>query len=406
MPNYSYIARSFSGEEKRGEVEVANEHELAKNLHSEGYILVSADIAGSKKKADLISSLTTFSQGVSLADKMMFARNLRIMVSAGISIPKALGTLSSQSRSKKFRLALHDIAERVTKGDGFAASLAAYPDIFSELFMSMIEIGEQSGTLEESLKNLTMQMEREYELKSKIKGALIYPAVVIAATIGIGILMLIVVVPQLAATFAELKIKLPLTTRIVVFLGVTLSANWYFLPFILFAAFFIFKAAIVTSAGQKSKDAILLKTPIIAGIVKQSNAAYISRALNSLLASGVPIVQGLEILSKTTGNDYFKKALTKSAEDLKRGGKLSEALMPYQNLFPSTVLQMMEVGEETGQMAEILGKVADFFEEELTNTTRNLSSLIEPVLMLFIGAIVGFFAVSMIQPLYTMTQGL
>ena len=202
MPNYNYFAKSFKGEIKSGTLEVKNEKELARLLRQEGYVLISVNLETKKRKLEI--SLPFLKQSVSLTDKMMFTRNLQVMVSAGISLPRAIRTLSLQTKNKRFQQILLEIVEEINKGKSLSDALVKYPDAFSELFQSMIKVGEESGTLEEVLKVLTRQMERDYDLKSKIKGALIYPAVIICAMIGIGILMLIMVVPKLAATFEEL----------------------------------------------------------------------------------------------------------------------------------------------------------------------------------------------------------
>lgn len=401
MPTFTYTAKSFSGELKSGTMEAANERELARLLRQEGFILTSAEIPEKKKFVFKLPPLFPWA-GVSLTEKMMLVRNLRVMVGAGISIPRALNILSAQAKSRRLKGALGKISEAVVGGRNFSDGLAEHPGIFSELFVSMIRVGEESGTLDEVLSTLNLQMEREHELKSKIKGALMYPAVVILAMIGVGILMLIVVVPQLAAIFKELNIELPLTTRIVIGLGTFLSNFWYTLPFIILIWALVFRVLLASKPGKKAKDKALLNIPIIGQLIKQSNAAYITRTLGSLISAGVPFVQALEILARSVGNEYFKQAIIAASERTKKGEKLSGVLADYQTLFPATVVQMLQVGEETGQTADILQKLAEFYEEEVTNATKNIASVIEPILMLIIGATVGFFAVSMIQPMYSM----
>ncbi len=332
----------------------------------------------------------------------MFTRNLQVMISAGVPLPRSLNILATQAKNKKFKKALLAVIEEVMKGKGFSESLKEYPEIFPELFVSMIKVGEEAGTLEEVLKNLTYQMEREHDLRSKIMGAMIYPAVIITAMVGIGALMLIMVVPRLAETFSELEIPLPVTTQFVIGLGNFLATKWFLLPFIIFPLFFLLRMILRTKRGKRIFDGILLRLPVISPIVKKTNSAQTVRTLSSLITSGVPIVQALKIISGALGNVYFQEAMGKAMEEVRKGRKLSEALKPYQNLYPSLVLQMIEVGEETGQTSDILAKLADFFEEEVTSATKNLSALVEPLLMLLIGAAVGFFAISMIQPMYSM----
>ena len=266
----------------------------------------------------------------------------------------------------------------------------------------MIKVGEESGTLEDVLKVLTEQMEREHDLRSKILGALMYPAVILGAMAGIGVLMLIMVVPKLAETFKELDVELPATTRLVIFLGNFLAEKWYLAILIIVAIVILIRLAARTKQGKKLIDKTILKIPLISSLVKKTNSVYTTRTLSSLITAGVPIVRSLEIVSQSLSNFYFREALKNAAEKVRKGGKLSESLLPYQNIYPSLVLEMVAIGEETGETSAILGKLADFFEEEVTNITKNLSSVIEPILMLIIGGVVGFFAVSMVQPMYSM----
>lgn len=401
MPRYLYTAKSLQGEIKSGVLEAKDEHQLARTLRQEGYILVSVDLEAGKRKGKFKISLPFFG-GVSLTEKMMFTRNLRIMITAGMALPRSLETLALQSKTKKFRRILLDVVDEITKGNGFSNSLAKHTDVFSELFVSMIRVGEEAGTLEEVLKVLTNQMEREYELRSKVKGAMIYPAVVILAMIGIGILMLIVVVPKLAETFAELDVDLPPATRFVIFLGNFLAEKWFLAIIAVLFFLILFRLILRTKIGKRTTDFLILRMPIISPIMKKTNSAYTVRTLSSLITSGVPITQSLEVVSGTLGNVYFQEAMIDVAEKVRKGSKLSDALRPYEGLYPSTVIQMIEVGEETGETSTILEKLADFFEDEVTNATKNLSSVIEPVLMLIIGGVVGFFAISMIQPIYSM----
>lgn len=402
MPEYFYSAKSFQGEIKKGTLLAKDQSELARILHQEGYFLISASLNAKEVKKGKFSISLPFFGGVSLAEKMFFTRNLQVMVGAGISLPRSIRVLAGQMKSKKFKTSLMDIADEITKGRSFSESLKSYPNIFPELFQSIIKVGEETGTLEEALKTLTQQMEREHELRSKIKGAMVYPAVITCAMIGIGILMLIMVVPRLAETFKELKIELPLTTRFVIGLGNFMAKRWYLGILIIIAAIFLLRLSLRTRIGKRIIDKIVLKIPIISPIIKKTNSAYTARTLSSLFSSGVPIVRALEVVSRSLGNAYFKEAMSDVAEKVRKGTKLSEALKIYQNIYPVIVIQMIEVGEETGETSEILKKLAEFYEEEVTNATKNLSAVIEPVLMLFIGAAVGFFAISMVQPMYSM----
>ena len=383
-----------------GEAEAQDEHALAKIIKQDGFMLISAEEDKTKSRNKKIS--ISFLEGVSLGEKLFFTRNLRVMISAGISLPRALNTLAEVSKNEKFKKIILEIVDEVNKGQNLSSCLKKYPDVFSEFFVSLIKAGEESGTLETVLKNLTEQMERENELKSKLKSAMMYPSVIVSAMIGIGILMLAMVIPKLAETFADLNIDLPLTTQFVIGLGNFVSQRWYLLILILVLAVFLFRYLLKTKKGKRFFDNLSLKIPLISPIVQKTNSAYTARNLSSLINSGVPVVRALEITSGVLGNVYFKGALDDATEKVRKGQKLSVALKPYSNLYPALVIQMAEVGEETGETSEVLGKLADFYEEEVSSLSKNLSSVIEPVLMLLVGGAIGFFAISMLQPMYTM----
>lgn len=405
MSKYSYVAKSIQGEEKTGILDVKDEYQLARILKEQGFILVNAKITESLPLKKFAISLPFFNN-VSLVDKLMFVRNLQVMVSSGLPLPRALDSLSSQVRNKKFKKALLDIKDKVMKGESFSECLKFYPDIFSELFQNMVKVGEESGTLDQVFSVLSRQLERDYDLRSKIKGAMTYPAVIMVAMVGIGFLMLVLVVPKLTATFEELNVQLPLTTQLVINAGNFLAQKWYFAIAMMVVFIFVFLQILKMQSVKKGMDFLFLRLPAISVLIKKINTAYTARTLSSLIASGVSLVRSLEITAGVVNNFYFKKILLQSADQVKKGKKLSEALQLCGNIYPSTFCQMLQVGEETGETAGILAKLADFFENEVSETTKNLASIIEPILMLFIGAIVGFFAISMIQPMYSMLGGI
>jgi len=402
MATYTFKAKTLEGEEREGVLEAKDKHQLARTLRQQGLILIQAELEETEKKKRKLTFSIPFLDRVSLPEKMMFTRNLQVMVAAGLPLPRALETLTLQAKSKKFKKALLDIKEQIVKGKSFSDSLNSWPDIFSELFSNMIKVGEEAGTLEEVLKILAQQMEREHELKSKVMGAMIYPAVIICAMIGIGILMLVTTVPQLAETFEELNIELPLTTQIVIGLAKFLTTKWYLVVLIIIILIFLFLQGLRTKRGKKLMDTLTLKIPIVSPIVKKTNSAHTARTISSLISAGVPIVKALEITSGTLGNVFYKNAISQAVQKVRKGGKLSEALNLYQDIYSPIIIQMLAVGEETGETSAILEKLAEFFEDEVGHATKNLASVIEPVLMIIIGAVIGFFAISMIQPMYSM----
>jgi type IV pilus assembly protein PilC len=399
MPNYIYTAKTLNGENKTGIESAKDVHQLFQNLKAEGLVLVKIDVEGQEKKNFFISAVPSFR--VSLSDKIMMTRNLWIMVSTGLSIVRSFSLLANQTKNTKLKKALLSIKEEVNKGENFSNALGKHPDIFSNLFCSMVKVGEESGTLEEALEILSLQMGKEHELKAKIQQAMMYPLMIMLTMLGIGVVIMTFVFPQLTGFFKSLNADLPWYTKIMIGMGNFISQKWYFVILIVILFILIFIATIKTKIGRRILDTVLLKIPILSSLIKKKNSAVLIRCLSSLMSSGVPLVRSLEITSGTVGNIYFKEALDEAGEKVKKGEKLSGALKNHEKLFPFGVIEIMEVGEETGKSAVILKKLAEFYEEEVMNTAENLSSIIEPLLILVLGGGVAFFAFSIIEPMYS-----
>ncbi len=409
MSTFYYTAKTSEGKNKSGTLEAKDEHNLAQILRQKGFILTSAqnlEEKKKKKKGAFIDILKGILARVSLVEKQIFTRHLAVMVGAGFSIHKALGTLAKQTTNQKFRRIINDLVSRIKKGETLADSLAHYPKVFNDFFISMIRVGEKGGNLEEVLKILAQYLKNEHEFRSKVKGAMFYPAVIIVAMIGIGILMMVVVMPRISAMFEELDVDLPLTTQVLMAVSGFLSK--YFLIGII--ALLVLLVILINFLRSKKGKYLLswtfLKIPFLNKITKKINCARFARSLSSLMESGVPIVESLNITAQTVGNVFYAKSLINISTGVKKGKALQECLEDYGEIYPVLVSQMIGVGEETGELSDIMKRLADFYEEEVANITENLTSIIEPILMIIIGAAVGFFAVSMIQPMYSMMEGL
>lgn len=347
-----------------------------------------------------------FGKKVSLVDKMMFTRYLAVMLNAGFPFDRALYVLAEQSKNKYFKEVILEIMDVVIKGESFSSSLQKYPNIFNELYSNMVKIGEEAGNLEEILNILANQMEKDYKLLAKIRSAMIYPAIILIVMVVIGVAMMIFIIPKFSEMFEKMSLELPLTTRMIIGLGDFLSVYWYSIPIIIFILIFGMRQMRRMKAGKKTLDWISLHLPVAGPLNIKINTARTSRILSSLLSSGVPIVKSLEILSNTLTSIYYKDAISKTAREIQKGKSLKECLASYKKIYSFLLLQMVEVGEKTGKLSEILRKLAEFYEEEVDTEAKNLSSVIEPFLMVAIGIAVGIFAVSIIQPLYSMMGGL
>jgi len=331
---------------------------------------------------------------------------LSVMIKAGFSLNKALQVLILQTKNRRFVKVITEIEQDVRKGTAFGDALAKYPDIFSDLFVNMVKVGEASGNIEGNLKLLAVQMKKDHDLRSGIKSAMMYPAVILIAMLAIGTGMMIFVVPNLISVFEELNAELPFATRMVIFISKFLSAQWWLVILVLVFLIIGFRLILRTKEGIRMLDNMILKMPIFGNISKEINSARMARTLSSLIESGVSIVKALEVSAGTLTNSLFSESLILASKEVQKGQPLSQSLAASPNLFLPIVTQMIQVGEETGTLGEITKRLAEFYEEEVANVTKGLSTIIEPILMVIIGAAVGFFAISMIQPMYSMMNSI
>ncbi|MDD5146689.1 MAG: type II secretion system F family protein [Candidatus Pacebacteria bacterium] len=406
---YSYSAKNLQGEEESGVLEAQDQESLARLLRQRGFFLVSAQGGDQPSTAQKILSPFNFLlgiRGISLSDKLFFTRNLEIMIKTGMPLTRAFEILASQAKSHQFASILRAINERIVRGDSLSLSLSAYPNAFPVLYQETIRVGEETGKLDESLRVLATQMEKEHNLKSKVKTAMVYPIIVLVLTFVIGAVMMVFAVPKLKQTFVELKVPLPFTTRTILAIADFLVTQWPLALGILVALIFGISLLLTKKIFGRMRSWLSLRIPLIAPLVRKINSALMLRTLSSLLSSGVPIIRALEIVSGALGNYYFQVALSEAAVRVEKGGKLTEALGTNAHLFTGGVLQMIEVGEETGETPGVLKKLAEFYEEEVTASMERISAVIEPFLILIIGGIVGFFAISMIQPMFSLMSGI
>lgn len=400
MPVFHYKAKTFTGDIIFSSQEATSEKELAKSLFEKNYILISTS---PEVKEEKISKLKlTFKRKISLVERMMFTRHLGVMAGAGFPFDKSLSVLANQTKNKKFKKIIFKVKEDLSKGESFSEALKKHPEVFSELYWNMVKVGEETGNLKEVLEVLADQMKKEYDLLSRVKGAMMYPAVIFAVMILIGVLMMVVILPKFSQIFKELEVELPLTTKIILKIGDVMSTYWYIFFLIIFALGFLIRFWVKTKTGKKIKDLLSLKLPLIGSLNIKINTARTSRIINSLLKSGVPIITTLKVLSGTLPNVYYKEAIESAIIKIQKGKTLHESLAPFEKIYSFLLIQMLQVGEETGKLDVVLGSLAEFYEGEVETTTKNLTTIIEPVLMIIIGAAVGFFALSIFQPIYSM----
>jgi len=340
--------------------------------------------------------------GAGLTQRALLAKHLAVMQKSGLSIVESLEIIidSAQGKMKKV---LREVLRSVSAGNTLSSSLERHPKIFGGIFVSSIYAGETSGTLDENLENLATQLEKEKELSAKIKGAMLYPIVVLVAAFFLGLAMSFFVLPKIIPLFEGLKTGLPLTTRWLIAFSHFIDSHgmglfWGIVGFVIFMSWFL-KQKFVFPATHW----LFLHIPIVKKISRNSNLARFSRTLGMLLKSGLTIDEALLVTERSLGNYYFKNALREVSKRVNKGTKLSDNLRQYETLFPKMVSRMVLVGEESGNLEDTLMYLANFYEVEVDNSTKSLSTAIEPILLIFIGLVVAFLALSIITPIYNIT---
>jgi len=399
---FKFKAINKNGEKYDGIKESNDKFVLYEELKVEGETLISA-YEITKPKFEII---IPFFGSVPERQKIIFAKNLGSMIKAGLSLAKALNILEKQITNGRLKTIIGSLEVGIRKGKSLSLVCSEYPDTFSRLFVSMVKAGEESGKLSESLQIVANQMDGSYKLKKKIKGAMIYPGIILSVMVIIGVLMMVLVVPSITATFKDLKIELPLFTKILINTSDFLKDNILLTILCLLLVSVFFYVFSHSKIGRRFFDFIVLKLPVIGELVKETNSARITRTISSLLSSGVPYADAISITKDVIQNGYFKDLLTIAMGTVEKGGAISSVFIENTKLCPVFVAEMMVVGEETGKLPEMLMEVADFYEESVDQKTKNMSTIIEPVLMVIIGLAVGFFALAVIKPIYSLTDSI
>jgi type IV pilus assembly protein PilC len=403
MPLYKYkfIKEGVEQEETK---EFADKSTLYAAVRSAGGAIVSAEKISDKKISLKFFSLK---KKVKSQDIITFARNLSVMIDAGLAVSRALSVLGKQSKNKNLVKILNDLNASINSGETLSKSLEARSDVFSNLFVSMVRAGEESGKLSYSLRVIADQLEKSQNLSKKIKGAMIYPIVIVCLMVVIGVVLMVYMVPTLTETFRGLNITLPLPTRIIIAISDFLIANLLLTVATIFALVFGFLAGLKTVRGKNVLDFITLHTPMIKNMAREINAARTARTLSSLISSGVDIVSAIDITSAVLQNHYFRNLLNDAAKKVEVGELLSSSLSNEKNnLYPVFVGEMLAVGEETGKMTDMLSNIAVYYESEVDQKTKDLSTIIEPFLMILIGIVVGVFAIAMMLPTYSLVDAI
>ena len=398
---FKFKAIKQSGESYEETREAADKLALFDELRKNGVNVTSVEELDQKRARNWRKVLLAI-QPVRTHDKIILTRNLGAMLEAGLPLSRALSVMGRQTRNPNLKQILFNIGDSIKKGVPLSEGLKAYPKVFSPLVVSMVKVGEESGNLSGSLASISRQMEAVYTLERRVKGALIYPAVVVTAMLVIAVLMSIYVVPTLTSVLKDLNVSLPLTTKIII-LGSDFLATHTFLSFVillLLTAFLIFLFR--QQRVRRAAEGVFLRLPVIGVLIKETNSARTARTLSSLIASGVNVILALEITAEVVRNRRFREVLAAAKENIKKGNAIATVFAENDRLYPPFVGEMISIGEETGRLSEMLLGVAVFYEAEVEQKTKDLGTIIEPVLMIVIGLAVGVFAVSMISPMYSL----
>lgn len=383
-------------------IEAADRFAVYREIRERGDHLVKIEEEG-KRNIFSLAFIDEALANVSEDEKVVLTRNLAAMLEAGLTTSRALAVMEKQTRNKKLKSVLSSLISDVRRGSTLSEGFAKFKNIFPPLLISMVRAGEESGKMSEALRVVSIQMDRANRLKKKIRGALMYPSIVLIAMVGIGVLMLIYVVPTLTQTFEELGTELPATTQGVIAVSNFLSTNTILSLSLFVIVVGLFVYGLRTKRGKRIFDWVMLRLPIIKGLVMETNSARTTRTLSSLLSSGVDMVLSISITRDVVQNSFYQKVLTEAEQGVVKGSPLAEPFEKHPNLYPPLVAEMIAVGEETGRLSNLLQETAEFYEDSVEQQTKDLSTIIEPFLMLIIGAAVGFFAISMIAPIYSLS---
>ncbi len=399
---FSYKARQVTGRVVSGTLEADDKATAIVALKNQGLSPVMLE----EKKGAMNITIPFIGNSVKLSEKIIFTKNLSGMLRAGLSLSRAFQVLSKQTTNAYFKKIIQTLSETIDKGGTFSEGLTKFPKVFSPLFVAMVRAGEESGGLPKTLNEIGLNLEKSYALNKKIKSAMMYPSIIMSAIILIAILMFIYVVPTLTKTFKDLGTELPGSTKFVIGLS-DLISNHVLLVFLALAAVVGLGVAISKIPRTKRMiDWLSTRLPVVGGIAKEVNTARTTRTLSSLLGSGVSISRAIAITKEVVQNAYYKEVLEEVEAAVQKGAPISGVFKTHTQLYPVMMSEMIEVGEETGNLGTMLLDVATFYEGEVDNKTKDLSTIIEPVLMIFIGAAVGFFAVSMLSPMYSIMDSI
>lgn len=398
MPFFKYTAKNKFGETVTGKVEARIIDQAASLLNSRGLLVIKLQ----PLTDDSFAALRSFMGGVKFDDVVNFTRQLSTMITAGLPLAGALNILVRDGKPEVTKM-MSVILQDVEGGNSFADSLAKHTKIFSRLYIQLVKAGETGGVLDTVLERLADNMEKEKEFKAKTKGALIYPVIVIIAMFVVAAIMMIFVIPKLTEMYTDFGAELPLATRVLMGISGAMVSYWWVIGAALFGAITAFKSWGKTPLGRYKIDETKLKLPIFGELQKKIILTEFSRTLALLLSSGITLLEAISIVTESVENVVYRNALKEVNKQVEKGTSLSQALSHYE-MFPTILHQMMSVGEETGKLDEVLKKLSAYFEQESEHAIKNMTTAIEPMIMIVLGLGVGAMVIAIIMPIYNLTS--
>jgi type IV pilus assembly protein PilC len=397
MPEFVWKAETKKGEGKKGEIEAADENAAKAQLRRQGF----KNIKVGAKPKDLAEYLPFLKQGVSEKDVVVFARIFATMINAGLPLIQCLDLLQKQERNKTFAKVIASIKEDIEGGSTLTDALRKFPKVFDELFVNLVAAGESGGILDVILQRLSGYMEKAMKLKARVKGAMTYPLSVLVIAVGVVAVLLLKVIPVFQKMFEGMGSKLPGPTQFLVDASQFAQNYWYMALGGFIVVVFAFKRYYATEKGRLVVDGLILKAPVFGELLRKVAVAKFSRTLSTMMQSGVPIMEGLGIVSKTAGNRIIELALVKTRQSISEGKTIAEPLMET-DVFPAMVVQMIAVGEATGALDTMLAKIADFYDDEVDAAVEAMTALLEPFMMVFLGGVCGGMIIAMYLPIFQM----
>lgn len=403
MATFAYVGRTRSGAVKKGELNAKSKDEAVDQLRKQSVVVTSLEEKAAKGGYSI-----SFGSGLTDKDLVVFTRQFGTMINAGLPLVQCLEILSTQSENKVLRETIGEVKNQVEAGSTFSDALRRHPKVFDELYVNMVHSGEVGGLLDTILTRLAKHIEKAMKLKGQIKSAMIYPAAILGVAAIVITILMIWVIPIFAKMFAELsggKMGLPGPTQLVIDISNAFQSYWYMAFGLVVVAIIGVKKYYATPRGRMAIDKFLLKTPVFGDLIRKASVAKFTRTLGTLLSSGVPLLDGLVICAKTSGNKVIEESLMNARISISGGKTIAEPLTQSQ-VFPKMVTHMIAVGESTGALDAMLGKIADFYEDEVDQAVASLTSLLEPMMMVFLGVVIGFIVIAMYLPIFKMASAI